>query len=121
MAILRPTKFHTQPKVAAGASSTAEEDLPSASNAFQVHVVPIQQGCVQHQAPSRAEQKAQGPRFHAEPEMCSSRQALSASCAPQAVGSLGGTTSADEAEAALDAALEGISKGRPLSVWHEDK
>ena len=115
VAILRPTKFHTQPKVAAGASSSAEEDLHSASHACQVHIVPSQWDYVQQEGEGRAEQEAQRPGFHAMPAICRSRQALSASCAPQAAGCLSGVTPADAAEAALDAALEGISKGRPLT------
>ena len=115
VAILRPTEFHTQPKTPAGASTTAGNDTQRAANVDQVHIVPAQQEGPQQQAASRAEQQMQATTFHAEPAICRSRQALSASCAPQAAGDLGGVLSDDAAEAALDAALEGISEGRSLS------
>ena len=114
MAILRPTAFHTQPKAAAGASSAAGTDPQSAAGASQVHIVPCQQNGPQHQPVSTAQAHMQAPSFHAEPAICRSRQALSASCAPEAAGDLCGKVSADAAEPALDAALTAISKGRPL-------
>lgn len=118
VAILQPTAFHTQPKAVAGASSTAGTDpeLQSAADASQVHIVPCQQGGSQHQPVSRTEEHMQAPSFHAEPAICRSRQALSASCAPEAAGDLSGKVSADAAEAALDAALTAISKGGPLML-----
>lgn len=118
VAMLRPTEFHTQPKSPAEASSTAEnDDLQSAPEAALVHIVPTQLGRPQQQAKSRAEEHIQAPTFHAETAVGRSRQALSASCAPQAAGDLEGVLPADAAEAALDAALNSVSEGRPPVLY----